>query len=499
MAQSGYTPIQLYHSTSALATPLAADLAYGELAFNVADGKIYYKDLSNTVQLLTAAGSGGGTVTSVNGSGGTTGLTLTGGPISSVGTLTLGGTLGFANGGTGNTSYTNGQLLIGNTATGGLTKATLTAGSNITITNGNGSITIASTGGGGGGVSSVGATAPATSTGGSTPNIGIAHSGGACTTTTGTGDLVFGTSPTLVTPNLGTPSAINLSNASGLTSGQVTTALGYTPYNATNPNGYVTSSGSVAFATSAGSAGSASTAGTAGGLTGTPNISVGSISASGITSTGGFNFAPTTSWAYNGSNTVQLAIGGSNAGTFTTSSASFPGDVVSNSGGGYARIGSSGVALYSSSTGMFGTSNTLGWNINGSGAATLSQAGDYSIAGQGYKPGGGSWAASSDARLKDNATPLTGALAKIAALNPVSYSWKYKTSEPTVGFIAQEVQSVLPAAVSETEATEDQKQFVRDGKVLAIGFQNDMTAYLVAAIKELKAEVDSLKAQLAAK
>jgi hypothetical protein len=52
-------------------------------------------------------------------------------------------------GGTGQTSYTNGQLLIGN-ASGGLTKATLTAGSNITITNGDGAITIASTGGGGG-------------------------------------------------------------------------------------------------------------------------------------------------------------------------------------------------------------------------------------------------------------------------------------------------------------------------------------------------------------
>lgn len=61
------------------------------------------------------------------------------------------GTLGFANGGTSNTSYTDGQLLIGNSATGGLTKATLVAGANVTITNGNGSITIAATGGGGGG------------------------------------------------------------------------------------------------------------------------------------------------------------------------------------------------------------------------------------------------------------------------------------------------------------------------------------------------------------
>ena len=59
------------------------------------------------------------------------------------------GTLPVANGGTGNTTYTDGQLLIGNTSTNGLSKATLTAGSNITITNGNGTIEIASSGGSG--------------------------------------------------------------------------------------------------------------------------------------------------------------------------------------------------------------------------------------------------------------------------------------------------------------------------------------------------------------
>ena len=65
-------------------------------------------------------------------------------------TADVSGTLPVANGGTGQTSYTDGQLLIGNSTGNTLTKATLTAGSNVTITNGNGSITIASTGGGGG-------------------------------------------------------------------------------------------------------------------------------------------------------------------------------------------------------------------------------------------------------------------------------------------------------------------------------------------------------------
>ena len=52
-------------------------------------------------------------------------------------------------GGTGQITYTNGQLLIGNTATGGLTKATLTAGNNVSITNTNGAISIAATAGAG--------------------------------------------------------------------------------------------------------------------------------------------------------------------------------------------------------------------------------------------------------------------------------------------------------------------------------------------------------------
>ena len=61
----------------------------------------------------------------------------------------LSATLAVSSGGTGQTSYTNGQLLIGNTTGNTLTKATLTAGTGITITNGTGSITIASSGGSG--------------------------------------------------------------------------------------------------------------------------------------------------------------------------------------------------------------------------------------------------------------------------------------------------------------------------------------------------------------
>jgi len=63
--------------------------------------------------------------------------------VATSGAVSVAGTLVVGNGGTGQTSYTNGQLLIGNSTGNTLTKATLTAGTGIAVTNGAGSITIA--------------------------------------------------------------------------------------------------------------------------------------------------------------------------------------------------------------------------------------------------------------------------------------------------------------------------------------------------------------------
>lgn len=63
-------------------------------------------------------GRGYGTVTSVSGSGGSTGLTLSGGPVTSTGTLTLGGTLAIGNGGTGAITSSGARSNIGAAASG---------------------------------------------------------------------------------------------------------------------------------------------------------------------------------------------------------------------------------------------------------------------------------------------------------------------------------------------------------------------------------------------
>lgn len=70
--------------------------------------------VTGTYPNFTITSTGGtGTVSSVNASGGTTGLSFTGGPITSTGTLTLGGTLGVANGGTGATTLEANGVLYG--------------------------------------------------------------------------------------------------------------------------------------------------------------------------------------------------------------------------------------------------------------------------------------------------------------------------------------------------------------------------------------------------
>jgi hypothetical protein len=57
MSATGYTPIQLYYSTTAAAVPVNTNLANGELAINITDGKLYYKDNSGVVKLLASNGT----------------------------------------------------------------------------------------------------------------------------------------------------------------------------------------------------------------------------------------------------------------------------------------------------------------------------------------------------------------------------------------------------------------------------------------------------------
>ena len=101
----------------------------------------WYRFFLNLLNKANSGGGGGtGTVTSVNVSGGTTGLTTSGGPVTTSGTITMAGTLNVANGGTGATTAANARTNLGVPSTTGSgasgTWAIDITGNAATVTNG---------------------------------------------------------------------------------------------------------------------------------------------------------------------------------------------------------------------------------------------------------------------------------------------------------------------------------------------------------------------------
>ena len=63
MAATNYTPIKLYRSSTPGAQPTAGNLADGELAINIADGKLFYKDAGGAVaQFSSGSNAAGGAI-----------------------------------------------------------------------------------------------------------------------------------------------------------------------------------------------------------------------------------------------------------------------------------------------------------------------------------------------------------------------------------------------------------------------------------------------------
>jgi hypothetical protein len=134
----------------------------------------------------------------------------------------------------------------------------------------------------------------------------------------------------------------------------------------------------------------------------------------------------------------------------------------------------------------FGVSGTAAANniilYNGNGAVGLIQTSGSSTA----------YLTSSDYRLKHDIQPMIGALAKVQQLKPVTYKWNADNSE-SQGFIAHELAEIVPEAVSgEKDAVNE------DGSIKPQGIDTSfLVATLTAAIQELKAELDTVKAELA--
>ena len=100
---------------------------------------------------------------------------------------------------------------------------------------------------------------------------------------------------------------------------------------------------------------------------------------------------------------------------------------------------------------------------------------------------------SSDYRLKENIAPMTGALATVAQLKPVTYNWKVDGSAGQ-GFIAHELQAVVPDCVTGEKDAVD-----AEGKPQYQGIDTSfLVATLTAAIKEQQAIIEQLTTRIAA-
>ncbi|WP_083206421.1 tail fiber domain-containing protein [Stappia indica] len=98
--------------------------------------------------------------------------------------------------------------------------------------------------------------------------------------------------------------------------------------------------------------------------------------------------------------------------------------------------------------------------------------------------GTGNTSCTSDRRLKDNVQPLDGALVKIGALKGVTFVWKKEPGIRRIGLIAQNVERVFPEVV-ETDAETGMK---------SVAYAS-LVAPLVEAVKELKADNDTLRSE----
>jgi len=463
------------------------------------------------------------------------GINITSGSV-----INLTAPVSVANGGTGTTTYTAGQLLIGNNA-GGLTPATLTAGSNITVTNGNGAITIAATGSAGGVTTfSAGTTGftPNTNTAGAVTLDGVlnvANGGTGLSTMTAANRALYSTSASAITAGTlpvaaggtgATDAATARSNLSAAGSGAVTgsgltVATGRLVGRTTAGtgaleeisigSGLTLSGGQLSASSGAVSSVSASSSASGFSLSASPSTGAVSVGFSISNDSNARSSLGLGSIATQNSNNVSITGGsiGGNTSISTTGDGSFgrvTATVGTGSGTGYtfssgnASFASFGghtfinfsayCSMYSSDSGtklnweVGNTSNTQVMNIT----TSLFQVNSTDAA----KPGGGSWIATSDVRVKKDIQDYTLSADALLTLRPVSYQYNglYGTPEngkTYIGLIAQEVQDTPFSSMVGTYNYEGTQLLNLDTSQLVYA--------LINAVQDLTARVKALEAK----
>jgi hypothetical protein len=264
-----------------------------------------------------------------------------------------------------------------------------------------------------------------------------------------------------------------------LISADVTTALGYTPYNAGGATVITTSNISTYAPTVSGS-----------GAYGTWGISISGNAATASTATSATNASTVTNGMYlNVANTLTTS--GSITATGTTI--------------GDQRLG---VSYSGTSSGMSAQGVQIGaggWGliyVAASPELTLLAGGGFST---GFRSTGNyqssnspNWSVASDSNIKTNIRPISNALNKLNSLNPTHFEYKDKLGKTQTGFIAQEFETIFPGHTIDGTIPENYKEFMPEGVTILKGLDLNLTAYLVKAIQELSAKVDAQAVEIAA-
>jgi hypothetical protein len=504
MAQTGYTPIILFNSTTASNVPTTSNLAVGELAINIPDGKLYYNK-SGTITVLANANFAT-SVTTI--SFGTTGLTPS---TATNGVVTVAGTLAVANGGTGQTTKsaafnalspitTTGDLIIGN-GTNSATNLPIGTNGYVLTSNGTTATWAASGGGSQATATALGTVYALQTTSGASPyltafgyNAGVSNnSSGVRNTAIGAYAMQANTSGTYNVAVGMNALYSNVTGSSNTAIGQTTlfnntvdnnTAIGYAVLLSNTTGTYNTAIGSSALQSN---------------TTGAQNVAVGyqalysNTTASLNTAVG---YQALTSTTYGDTNTcfgylagASITSGNANlcigveAGAYATQLTTGNNNVLIGYGPDASASGSSQQIVLCSYPST-GKGNSTGFINPNSGGVYQ---GNNSAA----------WSVTSDQRLKKNIVDNNVGLEKIAQIQVRNFEYRTEdeiTDLPKhsaitkqgvqLGVIAQELQQILPDCVKE-EST----------GVLALETDNIMW-HLINAIKELNAEIQTLKAKV---
>jgi Chaperone of endosialidase len=302
--------------------------------------------------------------------------------------------------------------------------------------------------------------------------------GGTVTQVQGTGTV----SGLTLTGNVTSSGYLTLGGSLTLTSSQITTALGYTPYSNTNPNGYTSTAPYSLPTASTGTLGGVKVDGSTITINGSGVITAHATGSSGVTSI----YAGTGVGVNTNTGSVTVSIGqdvgtSSNVtfNTLTVGDGTGSHTVATFSGLVNLQAGTTGPhVIYTTGVDNYGLGLTSG--SYGTGANTW-------LYGNGKADFGGMVSAptfnsTSSRKWKTNITPITNALDIVTKLQGVTFDWNNKDLNNDFGLIAEEVNEILPTVVGKD----------KDGEISGVDYGR-LTAILIEAVKELSAKVKQLE------